>query len=97
MAEGPRFSHRFANSVRRKRSGFDSAAKRSRQLIAGATFLAGTQQKDSLEPLVQLQVSILKNGTFGDTKLAFAMIAFPQAKPFNPFRMLFAWLGANAF
>lgn len=74
-------SHRLAKPMRDKPTGFDSAAKGTRHLVAADTFLAAGYQIGGLQPFMQLYVRGFKDGVYRHAKLLPARIAFMDTDP----------------
>lgn len=80
-AEHPaRSLHRFADAVRHEPRGLVLNAKRTLELVAGATLFAGADQVDRLHPLMQWNLGALKYSSHGHGELATAVLALHQPR-----------------
>src|SRR5258708_678475 len=75
----PAILHRFPDSVRHEPRGLQGNPKGAVQLVRANALLAGSDQKDSLEPQAQRDVAGLKNGADLDGKGLAAVIALVSA------------------
>jgi len=72
-------SHRKADTVAKVPRGFHAAIEHPLDLTGGDAFLAGAYEVDNLQPQVQRQVAILKDGADPHRELALAGVALVQA------------------
>jgi hypothetical protein len=73
-------SHRFANAVSEKPSGFHAAFEHPLNLAGRDAFLAGAHQVNNLKPKMQRQVRAFKDGSLSNGELALALVAIVKAK-----------------
>jgi hypothetical protein len=66
------------------------------ELVAGDALLAGCQQMDRLEPLVEGSVAVLEHGSDAHRELLAAVAALLETEALDAVRVFLARLGADA-
>jgi hypothetical protein len=73
--------HSFTNAVGKMPSGFHAAIEHPLNLAGADTFLAGAHQVNNLQPQVQRQMAIFKNGPLPNSEGLTAGIALAKPNP----------------